>query len=140
MKDTETLDGNFAELEGLLLATRASPGDGLRGRTLATVQVELDRHRRQSWWNYAAGLAAALLIGLNLSIALPHELSSLPSANGSAGQADLDAAADSIHQTMPDVSAAEIRRELVLLQAGSHLLPWKEPQGSFPLNASQSTN
>jgi len=137
MNDAEMSSDELAELEAEVRAARPASDPRLRGRVLAVVADELVGQHRRGWWNFAAGLAAALLIGLNLSLAVAPASVSMA---GPPEPVDLDAAAHELSQAVPGLSPAEARRELFLLRSGARLPLWVQPRGSIARHDIDPTN
>ena len=106
-------------LEARLLANRPAPQPQLRDQVLARVVGELAADRGRGWWTFAGGLAAALLIGLNLSLSVGH--CSATAVCDPVTAAELEIASRQIEQVVPDLPGAEIRRELLLARIGGRL-------------------
>jgi hypothetical protein len=100
------------------LARRNSPGSGgeLRQRVLAAVCRASDGH---DFWRFAAGVAAAALLAINLSMSVANDtdwhLSETPAA-GDGGTPEY------LGALLPELSPREARRQALLLQARSRLL------------------
>lgn len=98
------------------------PPSHLRQRILAEVRRNLAApvRPRLSLWEFAAALAAAVLVAMNLSMAAASQTAlSLPSGPGNG----IDEAVAAVRQLVPDMPEAEARRQVVLLKAGSRLVP-----------------
>jgi len=98
----------------------------LRPRVLAAVSRELAR-RRQGQWRYYAGLAAGMLIALNLGLSLRWDAvraERQPVAEVRISPAELQ------ELSSIGLSPQEIRREIRLFQSGANLPMWRQPCGS----------
>lgn len=127
------LPPELAELEQRLACRAASqPSDHLRARILQAVARELAQPSmaatpRMSFWSYAASLAAAAILVLNLSLAASgNPLAVRPKL---APQQTL-ARANAIRQVAPELSAVETRRMALLLSASESLVAVPLPRGS----------
>ena len=119
------LPDNLADLERHLAARPfAEPNAALRQRVLTSVRGELASETK-SRWRYAATLAAAVLLGANLSLSAalngswPHD---------SFNADDLDATAARLRQLDSEMSEQEARRQALLLQARSQLTFMPSPE------------
>jgi hypothetical protein len=103
---------------------RALPSPGHRGRVLAAVGEELAFARRSWWarpdtWRFAAALAAAAALWLNLAMSAANgmRLGAAPRADGAA----VAASARSIRRILPDLPPEEALRQAVLARADVRL-------------------
>ncbi len=117
------LPDDLAELECRLGArSRPEPNTAFRQRLLASVQDELQREANASaagFWRYAATLAAAVLLGANLSQSAALNLS-WPRSTEDAD--DLAVTAAQLRQLDAEMSEQEARRQALLLHARSQLV------------------
>ena len=126
MNSDEIPEDQVASLEATIRAAGpVGPGPRLRERVVASVASELRRCQRQDRWSFAAGLAAMVLIGLNLSLGARTWACGSPRIQ----EEPVTVSAESAKELAPELTVEEVRRELVLLKAGSRLLPWSQPRG-----------
>ncbi|MCY3023922.1 MAG: hypothetical protein NTW87_33505 [Planctomycetota bacterium] len=125
------------DLRGLeaILASRPGPdaGGAVRARILAAVHRELaakERRTRWSFWRFAAGLAALVLLGLNLSSSAVHDTEF--SVGRTAGAQDDQAAVAQIRDLLPGCSEEEARRHVLLLRARARLVSAPELRHARP--------
>jgi hypothetical protein len=119
--------GEMSEFERRLqdrLVPEATPA--LRSRIMHSVAQELLRSPGRSrpatgFLSFAAAMAAALLIGLNLSITTTAGVSLDSHVKPTREQTI--ASAESLRQISPDLSADEAMRIAIVLQAGGNLKP-----------------
>ncbi|MGE5609292.1 MAG: hypothetical protein ACM359_08565, partial [Bacillota bacterium] len=82
---------------------------------------------RMSLWSYAASLAAAAILVLNLSLAASGE----PFATRlKVSPQQTRVRADAIHQVVPELSSAEACRMAVVLSASENLVAAPLPRGA----------
>jgi hypothetical protein len=123
------LPPDLAELERLLSRRRrpAPPAD-LRQRVLAAVR-RASAGEVAGFWRFAAGVAAAALLAINLSMSAAGNtdwhLAGEPAP-------DCAASADRIHEVLPELSEREARRQAVLLRARCYLTPGAPASPSGP--------
>ncbi|MGD0091617.1 MAG: hypothetical protein ABSE73_17000 [Planctomycetota bacterium] len=115
------------ELREIESALAAQPlpeaGSAARGKILAAVGAELAlkaRARQQSWWRFAAALAALVLLWLNLSMSAVNctEIRFSPEEK----DGDERAALAQIQDLIPDCTVKEAQRQLLLLRARTRLV------------------
>ncbi|HVC98942.1 MAG TPA: hypothetical protein VND64_35080 [Pirellulales bacterium] len=108
------------ELEQALAARpRADPSAELRRRVRMLVRGELRRPTLLGGWSFAAELAAAMLLWINLSWSATGE-----TACNLATPPDADSwamFAQQIEQVAPELSPREVRRQALVLSAGANL-------------------
>jgi hypothetical protein len=126
------LPPELAEVEQLLAArARPAPSADHKARVLATVRREVAA--QQTWWHrpdawrYAAGVAAALVLGMNLALFASTGTSRLPICNGHA--TEIDQAAAEIQKLVPDLGPAEARRQALVMAGASSLVLLPRPSG-----------
>ena len=115
MEPADELPPELRDVSDLLSARpRVEPRADLRRRVLADVQAELARPRG-GWWRFAAGLAACLLVGLNLAMSSAGvtDFGLERRVDG----AEVAAAAEQIRRLVPEITAREARRQAVLMTA-----------------------
>jgi hypothetical protein len=124
MSDAE-LPPDLAALERRLAdRPRIEPSPGFGPRLLAACRAALGRRAAPvpaAGWRFWAGAAAALLLGINLSmsVAADTDWHLLPGAEP--GQ--VAATADRLRELAPDLPEAELRRQALLARAGAGLAP-----------------
>ena len=107
------------------LAARPAPGAGgeVRARVLAAVSRELAARagqRRAGLWRFAATAAALVLLWLNLSLSAVNGMEfALRLGNG---QVDERAVLAQVSAVVPECTAQEVRRHVLLLRARAHLV------------------
>ncbi len=116
------LPDDLADLERRLAARpRAQPDAALRQRVLASMRDAAQGERRR-WpngaWRFAAGLAAAVVLGAYLSMSAAH---SRDEPHGDEDCGELVAATKRLQQLDPDLTEHEARRQALLLQARGHV-------------------
>lgn len=132
MTDPE-LPADLAALERRLTdRLRVEPSSGLGPRVLdAARMVQLPRPVAASWRSWAA-LAAAVLVGINLSMSVAGSADWRLTAGVEPGQ--IDATADRLRAAAPELSERELRRLALLYRAGAGLTPtvdlnpYREPE------------
>lgn len=136
----EALPLDLERLEQELAARRRLfPSDALRERVLDRLRGESRPPQPQGGdWAFAASLAATVLLWLNLSMSATQATDFHLRIDGD--KLPIDAVAPEIRQLVPGFSDREVRRKVILLQAGSHIIPrpslpsdcrrnHREPQG-----------
>jgi hypothetical protein len=116
------LPDDLAELERRLAGRpRPEPDAALRRRVVGSVRDELERDRRRfaGAWRYAAALAAAVLLGANLSLGVAV---SADWRRDEAGD-DIGTTVARLRQLDPELTEDEARRQALLLQTRAHLVP-----------------
>ena len=121
MTDPE-LPSDLADLERRLAdRPRAGPPAGLGPRVLdATRTAQRPRPTVTSWRSWAA-LAAAVLVGVNLSMSVAANADWQLTADVEPEQ--VDATADRLRAAAPELSERELRRQALLYRAGAGLTP-----------------
>jgi hypothetical protein len=99
----------------------------MRERVLGRVRAELLRERRRQTWSFVAGLAAAAILWINLSIGLTIDA-------GRPVELGADVASDrvlcrQIHDLLPEWSEEEVVARARTLQGVRSLSPWSELSG-----------
>ena len=115
-------------LERALLASRADPDAEMKSRVMSRVGRELAWSRSRDLLQYVAGVAAAVLLMLNLSLSTARTAS--PPAPGMEPE-QVRAACDEVRRLGVDLPGQEIARQCVLLAAGRDLPMYQEPYGSL---------
>ena len=119
------LPEDLAALERELASRRRpAPSDALRQRILAAARRELaarpaPERRRLGAWEFALAAAAAFILLLNLSISAANNMSWR--LCGGLDREAVAGAAEQISRLAPDLPPQEIRREALILVAGSRL-------------------
>lgn len=119
------LPEDLAALERELASRpRPAPSDALRQRILAAARRELaarpaPERRRLGTWEFAMAAAAAFILLLNLSISAANNMSWR--LCGGLDREAVAGAAEEIRRLAPDLPPQEIRREALILVAGSRL-------------------
>jgi hypothetical protein len=92
----------------------------LRHRVLDDVRSRLRHEQSQSRWQFAAAVAAAAMLWMNLSLSATQatDFGLRPSRPSES----IETIARQIEQLAPDLSPREARRQAILLQAGSNLV------------------
>ncbi len=119
MKDTD-LPSELGRLEREL-AERPRPAvpPALRRRVLAAVPVELRRQQRRARWAFAAQVAAAALLWLNLSLSATTATQGAPRRRGDPRA--VRATAREIRRLLPGLSPREALACATALRAGTDL-------------------
>ncbi len=107
-----------------------APSPALRARVLARVDDELSRSARRPFRRYAAGVAAAVLLAMNVSLSLTTPAGPVADAP----PARTAALAEQLRGMDLGLSEAEIARQCRLMAAGERLLPMGRPYGRTPDN------
>ena len=120
-----------AELEALQRELRERqpthlPAD-LRGRVIGGVRAELARERSRGQWTFAAAVAAAAVIWINLSISATQSTDFGLDFRGE--PPSVETVAEQIQRTLPEISRREALRQAVLLRAGSQLVCYPAVSG-----------
>src|SRR5262245_26210530 len=121
MSDAE-LPPDLADLERRLAKRpRIEPPPDLGARVLAARRAALGRRRPVGAWRAWAGVAAALLFGINLAMSLASDADwhLLPAAE----PAQVAATARRLRELAPDLPESELRRQALLLRASAGLSP-----------------
>ncbi|NLF30257.1 MAG: hypothetical protein GX591_05125 [Planctomycetes bacterium] len=120
----ERLPDDLAAIERALRCG-PEPDAALGGRVLERVGGELRRARRLAFRQYAAGVAAAVLLVMNLSLSLTagHR----PAVRE--GPARAACLAEQVRRMDLDLAEDEIDRQCLLMAAGGRLLPLARPCG-----------
>ena len=135
MLDESRLPNDLADLERRLTSAATSePPQALRAKVDRRVRAELAGSGRLEAWQFAAAVAAAILILLNFSlsaVARPRRLDGIDRAKVAwlrAELSDLDLG----------LSSQEIDRQSLLMAAGDELIPNARPYGSTARQAGLS--
>jgi len=119
MSDPE-LSPKLADLERRLAnRPRIEPPPNLGPRVLAATQTAL--RRGTLTWRAWAAVAAAVLLGVNLSMSLAADTDW--NFGPTADQGTVKAAADRLRTLSPDLPESELRRLTLLTKAASQLIP-----------------
>jgi hypothetical protein len=91
----------------------------MRQRVIESARVELQRGGARNGWTFAAAVAAAVVVWINLSMSatLATDCGYRPDTP----RRPLDEVAGQIQQLLPELPEGEAMRQAALLQAGSHL-------------------
>ncbi|HEX2971109.1 MAG TPA: hypothetical protein VHP11_02180 [Tepidisphaeraceae bacterium] len=128
------LPPELAELEQRLMRREAErPSDLARARILQAVARELAQPsgvavRRMGFWSYAASLAVAAILLLNLSLAAA--MGNLLATRPKLTPQQTLARADAFRPVGPELSPADTRRMAVMLSAAESLVVAPLPRGS----------
>ena len=123
----EPLPPELSELERQLAARGGpAPDAHVKLRVLRAVQAELRsreswRLRRKHAWHFAAGVAAAVLLWLNLSLFAANHTEWNFNRNDSRGETL--AMAREIRELLPELTEGEALRQAALLQTNARALP-----------------
>ena len=137
------LPEDLAELERRLAARpRPEPSDDLRRRVMDAVRAELagasaiplKTPRRLSTWEFAAAVAAAVVLALNLAVSGANDMDWTGSESESLTPDPATVAA--LRQLMPGLTDDEVRGRWLLMQAGRHLVMAPPPPPSPAVPAS----
>jgi hypothetical protein len=123
MMEDCTLSAELQQLECDLsnrLILEASAG--LRQRVLDDLRSRLRRERSRSRWQFALAVAATVLLWINLSMSATQATDYRLRLDGD--NRTIEETADEIQRWAPELSAPEARREALLLQASSRLIPY----------------
>ena len=122
MNPKDQLPDKLGELEALLASRgRAKADDDLRQDVLGGVRAELHAPlKSNNWWSFAAGVAACMLLALNLAIASVN-VSDYPRDAG-VNTADVDETTRLVQNLLPELSKEQARRHSILL-TGARLSP-----------------
>ncbi|MCY2932155.1 MAG: hypothetical protein NTV86_22200 [Planctomycetota bacterium] len=130
MNDPADMSPDLAKLEAALLATRADVPEHLAARAMAASRAGLAAGDRVAFWRYAAGLAAAVLIGLNLALSAGASGTPAPAGKTPAPEA-YEQAYREIRQVAPDLPPRQAAAHAFAITAG-RLQPYGIPRGSWP--------
>ena len=98
---------------------RPVPPAALRQRVIGCVRAELRRNGSRNGWTFAAGVAAAVLVWVNLSLSATLATDFGPQPDRP--RRPVEKVAAEIQRLLPGLSDEEARRQAILLQAGSDL-------------------
>jgi len=130
----EPLPKELRELERRLEGRwGGEPSGALRGRVMRAVERGLADEggrpaRRGLTWSYAAAAAAAVILGMNLSMEAVSVTRFVEGRRMSVEEVVL--AAKSIRRVVPELGAAEARRAAVMMTSGGRLVAAPAPRGS----------
>lgn len=116
MNAKDKLPPELTELEESLASrTVPAPPDELRSSVLTAVRGELNARLRtpSNWWPFAAGVAACLLLGLNLAMASINASDYSPDA--STNTADADQTTRLVRELLPELTDEQARRHALTL-------------------------
>ena len=121
MTDPE-LPSDLADLERRLAdRPRAEPSAGLGPRVLGAARLVLRPRPAAASWRSWAALAAAVLVGVNLSMSVAANADWQLTADVEPEQ--IDATTDQLRAAAPELSERELRRQALLYRAGAGLTP-----------------
>ena len=121
MTDPELPD-DLAELERRLAGRpRVEPSAGLGSRVLDAARTTRRPRPIGDGWRAWAALAAAVLVGVNLSMSVAANADWQLTAD--VGPEQVDATADRLRAAAPELSERELRRQALLYRAGAGLTP-----------------
>lgn len=136
MSDDADLPPELRELEAALKARKTPAASaGLRSRVLEAARNEAAQSPKTSWrgfWKFAAGVAAALVLGCNLSMSAANDTNLRLGMRSDAS--DSQAALARLREILPEMSEDEARRQLLLLQARAQLVGTPQVRGGIELN------
>ena len=116
------LPADLAELERRLAdRPRVGPSGGLGPRVLGAARLVLRPRPAAASWRSWAALAAAVLVGVNLSMSVAANADWQLTADVEPEQ--IDATADRLRAAAPELSERELRRQALLYRAGAGLTP-----------------
>ena len=119
------LPDDLSDLELELTRRRQPPPAGLRNRVMAAVVRELNRpalgERRAGMWQFAAAVAAAMLLAVNLSMSVANNTEWGPARQ--IDQQKVAALARRIGGLAPQLPEREPVRQAWLLQSSLHVTP-----------------
>jgi hypothetical protein len=129
------LPDDLAELERELAARRApEPLTGFRPHLLAAVAEELNRfedgNNSRRFWRFAAVVAAALLLGINLSLSVVNDMDW--HLTGGVDPERIAATATKLHELEPDLPEQEAYRQALVLQVAVRMPPLPDCRPSLP--------
>ncbi|MCY2926534.1 MAG: hypothetical protein NT031_14060 [Planctomycetota bacterium] len=130
MNEPSDSPADLAKLEAALLATRADVPEGLATRAMAAARKGRADGDRTAFWHYAAGLAAAVLIGLNLALSAGASGTPAPAGKTPSPEA-YEQAYRQIRQAAPDLPPRQVAAHAFAMTAGQ-LQPYGIPRGSWP--------
>jgi hypothetical protein len=121
MTEEFPLPPDLEQIERELAARpRSWPDAGLKERCVQQLRVELRGPGSGSRWSLVAATAAALLVGLNLSLSATQATDF--GLHIGSQQQSVQRAAEEIRQLLPDVPPKEAARQAVLLRAGADIV------------------
>jgi len=114
--------------DALVQRTRQHPSPELRERVLDEVRLAVQTQtrtntRRGDAWQFAAAVAGAVLLWMNLSMSATQatDFGFRRSLSNGAGES-VEAIARQIQEIAPELTPAEARRQAVLMQCGASFL------------------
>ncbi len=135
MLNENGLPDELAELEQELQRETHAPNPALEDKVLADVQQQLRSEQRNDFWQFAAGVAAAVLLVLNLALSTSISTGAAPRMKHHVTKSvniQLDA-------KELGLSDKELRRQALLLAACDEMILYARPYGS-PGNYSEILN
>jgi len=134
------------ELGELEAALKASPVDGAapahRARVLGAVRNEIaaqnSKRPVRSFWRFAAGAAAALVLGCNLAMSAANDTSLRVGLRSDERETKLALAR--LREVLPELSDDDAQCHLLMLRARSELVGTPAPSGGSPFNRSTEEN
>lgn len=127
MNEPTDLPEDLASLEAALRGCGAEPPEELADRAVAAAMAA---RRRGRSWQFAAGLASAVLLGLNL--AMTARLSPAPPLRAAPGPEACRQAYRQVRQAAPELSPEEAAAQALAITAAAQLQPYGVPRGSWP--------
>jgi hypothetical protein len=121
----EELPGNLAAIERRLRGA-GEPSGALRCRVTARVREELRGAKRLAFWQYAAALAASVMLLLNFGFST----AAVPTQILDMDRSRLTLLREEIRHLNLPLSPGDVRRQCVLLAAADALVPMGTPRGS----------
>jgi hypothetical protein len=127
MLNENGLPDELAELEQELQRETQTPDPALKDKVLAGVQQQLRSEQGSDFWQFAAGVAAAVLLVLNLTLSTTISTGVAPRMEH--------------HVTKPvniqldakelGLTREELQRQAMLMAAGNELVRYTRPYGSL---------
>ena len=128
MKNDNPLPGDLADLQRQLCADTAEPSYAMKAKVMAGVENELARPQQNDFWQFAAAVAAMVVLLINLSV-------SIAPISSRVSRGDLRPT-ESLYGQIEDLqlglSDREIKRQCMLLAASETIVPYGRPYGSSP--------
>ena len=120
------LPDDLATLEEALRRDRPEPAPVLRDRVMSRVRGELDSSRRTEFRWYLSGVAAVVLLGLNLSMSAVAWSSRAPRLQ----RPSTAALCEQLDEMQLGIPRDELRGHRLRMAAGQGLAPYPRPCGS----------
>lgn len=130
MNEPADISPDLAKLEAALLATRADVPEALAGQAMAAARAGRAAGDRTASWQFAARLAAAVLIGLNLALSAGASGTSAAAGRNPAPEA-YEQAYCQIRRAAPDLPPSQVAAHAFAMTTG-RLQPYGIPRGSWP--------